>query len=48
MLFGVIDIFCFPARLTSLLQKSWCTMMEQGDSTWPAKDSSEPSEAVKE
>ena len=44
-MFGVIDIL---ARLASLLLRPWCTMIEQGDTTWPAVDSSEPSEAVKE
>ena len=39
---------CFLARLASLLLKPWCTMIEQGDITRPAVDSSEPSEAVKE
>ena len=39
--------FCFLARLASLLLKPWCTMIEQGDTTRPAVDSSEPSEAVK-
>ena len=36
----------FPTRLTSLLQKPWCIMKEQGDTTWPTVDSMEPSEAV--
>ena len=49
MLFGVVDILCFfPTRLTSLLLKTWCTMIEQGDTTRPAVVSTEPSEAVKE
>ena len=48
MLFGVINIFCFLARLASLLPKPWCIMLEQGDTTRPAVDFSEPSEAVKE
>ena len=39
---------CFLARLASLLLKPWCTMIEQGDTTRPAVDPSEPSEAVKE
>ena len=40
--------FCFLARLASLLLKPLCTMIEHGDTTRPAVDSSEPSEAVKE
>ena len=48
MLFGVIDIFAFSARLASLLLKSWCNMIEQGDTIQPAVDSSVPSEAVME
>ena len=47
MLFGVIDII-FLALLDSLLMKPWCTMIEQGDTTRPAVDLSEPSEAVNE
>ena len=39
MMFGV---------LASLLLKPWCIMIELGDTTWPAVNSSEPSEAVKE
>ena len=39
---------CFLARLASLLLKPWCIMIEQGDTTQPAVDSSEPSKAVKE
>ena len=38
----------FLARLASLLQKPWCTMIEQGDSTCPAMVSTEPSKTVKE
>ena len=38
--------FCFLARLASLLLKPWCTMIEQGDTTHPAVDFSEPSEAM--
>ena len=48
MLFGVIDIFAFSARLASLLLRSWCTMIEQGDTMRPALDSYVPSETVKE
>ena len=40
--------FCFLVLLASLLLKPWCIMIELGDSTRPAVDSSEPSEAVKE
>ena len=40
--------FCFLARLASLILKPWCIMPELCNSTWPAVDSSEPSEAVKE
>ena len=40
--------FCFPARLASLLLKPLCIMVEQGDTTRPAVDPSEQSEAVKE
>ena len=40
--------FCFLARLTSMLLKPWCTIVEEGDTIWPVVDSSEPSEAVKE
>ena len=40
--------FCFLARLASLLLKPWCIMIEQGDTTCPAVDYSEPSEAGKE
>ena len=40
--------FCFLARLASSLLKQSCIMIVQGDSTRPAVDSSEPSEAVKE
>ena len=42
-----IRYFCFLARLTSLLLKPWCIMIEQGDTTRPAVVSTEPSEAVK-
>ena len=38
---------CILARLASLLLKQWCTMIEQSDTTRPAVDSSEPSEAEK-
>ena len=38
----------FLARLASLLLKPWCIMIEQGDTTRPAVDPSEQSEAVKE
>ena len=47
MLFGAVDIFTF-LHVSPLLLKPWCTMIEQGDTTRPAVDSSEPSEAVKE
>ena len=47
MLFGVIDIFAF-LHTWPLLLRPWCIMIEQGDTTRPAVDSSEPSEAVKE
>ena len=40
--------FFFLARLVSILQKPWCTMIERGDTTWPAVASSEPSEGEKE
>ena len=40
--------YCFLARLASLLLKPWCIMIEQGDTTRPAVDSAEPSEAVNE
>ena len=40
--------FCFLARLVSILLKSWCIMIEQGDTTRPAVNSSEPLEAVME
>ena len=40
--------FCFLARLASLLLKPWCTTIEQGDTTRPAVDFSEPSEVLKE
>ena len=40
--------FSYLACLASLLLKQWCIMIEQGDTTRPAVDSSEPSEAVKE
>ena len=39
---------CFLARLTSMLLKPWCIMIEQGDTILPAVDSTEPSEAVNE
>ena len=38
--------FCLHARLESLLLMSWCTMIELGDITRPAVDSSKPSDAV--
>ena len=47
MLFGVMDIFAF-ACLASLPLIPWCIMIEQGDTTRSAVDSSVPSEAVKE
>ena len=31
---------CFIAHLASLLLKPWCIMIVQGDSSWPAVDSS--------
>ena len=37
--------FCFLARLASLLLQPWCAMIELCDTTRPAEDSSEPSEA---
>ena len=40
--------FCFLARLAYLHLRPWCIMIEQGDTTQPTVDSSEPSEAVKE
>ena len=40
--------FFFFAHLAYLLLKQWCTMIEQGDATRPAVDSSEPSVTVKE
>ena len=40
--------FSFLAHLSSLLLKPWCAMIVEGDTTRPAMDSSEPSEAVKE
>ena len=40
--------FCFHARLASLLLKPLCIMVEQGETTRPALDSSEPSEAMNE
>ena len=46
MLFGVIDIYFFLSRITSLLQKPWCTMIERGLTTRRAVVLSEPSEAV--
>ena len=46
MLFWVID--CFLARLASLLLRPCCTMIERGDTTWPAVVPTELSEAVKE
>ena len=47
MLFDVINIFAF-LHTSPLLLKRWCIMIEQGDTTRPAVDSSQPSEAVKE
>ena len=38
--------FLFLVRLASLLQKPWCTMIEQGDTTRPAVVSIETSETV--
>ena len=40
--------FCSSARFASILLTPWSTMIEQGDTTKSAVDSSEPSEAVKE
>ena len=40
--------FCFLARLSSILLRPWCTMIEQGDTTRPVVVSTEPSEIVKE
>ena len=40
--------FYFLVCLASLLLKPWCIMIEQGDTTRPEVDSSEPSEAVEE
>ena len=43
-----IRYFCFLARRSSYHLEPWCTMIVQGDTTRPAVDSSELSEAVKE
>ena len=40
--------FCFLARLASSHLKPWYIMIEQGDTSRPAVDSSVPSEAMKE
>ena len=40
--------YFYVAHLTSLLLKPWCTVMEQGDATWPAVVQRESPEAVKE
>ena len=40
--------FSFLAHLASILLRPWCTIIEQGDTTRPASDSSERSKAVKE
>ena len=37
--------FCFLTRFASLLLKTWCTMMDLGDTSRPAMDSSDQSEA---